>query len=295
MNWATKTPFAAARCFGRIGQSPIQPPRVQRGRRGNPTGAPYPIMDNNTSTACLPACICRTNGKSCPSSRSITARASTNFQLVVRQRKPVEPARQPHLQPTDSTTLHAGYARYFTPPPVENVSGSTWRNSTAPRTRPEPTGRSGQGRARELLSTPASARKSRPDCRWAGRLLQNRPEPARRRIVRADAHPLGVQLCQGPGLWRGIHRLLQPRRFSPMPTSPGRSRRAKTGIRRNSCLVRPGHDWPMSKITGFIWTTTSASPARSARLTLGTNRRVAARAFMWTRFTAAACDRTAAA
>jgi len=27
-------------------------------------------------------------------------------------------------QPTDSTTLHAGYSRYFTPPPVENVSGS---------------------------------------------------------------------------------------------------------------------------------------------------------------------------
>jgi outer membrane receptor protein involved in Fe transport len=28
-------------------------------------------------------------------------------------------------QPTDWTTLHAGYARYFTPPPVENVPGST--------------------------------------------------------------------------------------------------------------------------------------------------------------------------
>jgi outer membrane receptor for Fe3+-dicitrate len=27
-------------------------------------------------------------------------------------------------QPFESTTLHAGYARYFTPPPVENVSGS---------------------------------------------------------------------------------------------------------------------------------------------------------------------------
>jgi outer membrane receptor protein involved in Fe transport len=26
-------------------------------------------------------------------------------------------------QPTDATTLHAGYARYFTPPPLENVSG----------------------------------------------------------------------------------------------------------------------------------------------------------------------------
>jgi outer membrane receptor protein involved in Fe transport len=28
-------------------------------------------------------------------------------------------------QPADSTTLHAGYARYFTPPPVESVPGST--------------------------------------------------------------------------------------------------------------------------------------------------------------------------
>lgn len=28
-------------------------------------------------------------------------------------------------QPTETTTLHAGYARYFTPPPVENVSGAT--------------------------------------------------------------------------------------------------------------------------------------------------------------------------
>ncbi len=28
-------------------------------------------------------------------------------------------------QPTESTTLHVGYSRYFTPPPVENVSGSS--------------------------------------------------------------------------------------------------------------------------------------------------------------------------
>jgi outer membrane receptor for Fe3+-dicitrate len=28
-------------------------------------------------------------------------------------------------QPFDGTTLHAGYARYFTPPPVENVGGGT--------------------------------------------------------------------------------------------------------------------------------------------------------------------------
>jgi len=29
------------------------------------------------------------------------------------------------LEATDTTTLHAGYARYFTPPPLENVPGST--------------------------------------------------------------------------------------------------------------------------------------------------------------------------
>jgi outer membrane receptor for ferrienterochelin and colicin len=28
-------------------------------------------------------------------------------------------------QPTDSTTLHVGYSRYFTPPPLENVNSST--------------------------------------------------------------------------------------------------------------------------------------------------------------------------
>jgi hypothetical protein len=28
-------------------------------------------------------------------------------------------------QPTESTTMHVGYSRYFTPPPVENVSGSS--------------------------------------------------------------------------------------------------------------------------------------------------------------------------
>ena len=50
-------------------------------------------------------------------------------------------------QPTATTTLHAGYARYFTPPPVENVSGSTVaKNSTAPRT-PRPRTRTIRSRA----------------------------------------------------------------------------------------------------------------------------------------------------
>jgi outer membrane receptor protein involved in Fe transport len=47
-------------------------------------------------------------------------------------------------QPTDSTTLHAGYSRYFTPPPVEDVSGSdvalfnNTSNGSAPGTADDP-------------------------------------------------------------------------------------------------------------------------------------------------------------
>ena len=58
-------------------------------------------------------------------------------------------------QPTDSTTLHAGYARYFTPPPLENVNSTTLQkfdntsNASATRsesTRPKPSAR--------IISTP---------------------------------------------------------------------------------------------------------------------------------------------
>jgi outer membrane receptor protein involved in Fe transport len=46
--------------------------------------------------------------------------------------------------PTDATTLHAGYARYFTPPPIENVSGGDvalfngTSNASAPGTPDDP-------------------------------------------------------------------------------------------------------------------------------------------------------------
>jgi outer membrane receptor protein involved in Fe transport len=47
-------------------------------------------------------------------------------------------------KPTDATTLHVGYARYFTPPPIENVSGGDvalfngTSNASAPGTPDDP-------------------------------------------------------------------------------------------------------------------------------------------------------------
>ena len=106
-------------------------------------------------------------------------------------------------QPTDSTTLHAGYARYFTPPPVENVpSGNCERSSTARRMNlRRPTHRTTRSRpSARIISTPAFQPKNhQAPASGRGRLLQDRQAPARRRIVRADAHPFGVQLCARAG------------------------------------------------------------------------------------------------
>ena len=71
-------------------------------------------------------------------------------------------------QPTDATTLHAGYARYFTPPPLENVPAGNVAafNGTANESPPAPTRRTMPSRPNApTISTRASARSWRPDCK----------------------------------------------------------------------------------------------------------------------------------
>ena len=67
-------------------------------------------------------------------------------------------------QPTDSTTLHAGYARYFTPPPLENVSGEqrgiVQRHHPNSNT-PEITQDARSRPSARIISTPAFRKKSR--------------------------------------------------------------------------------------------------------------------------------------
>ena len=70
-------------------------------------------------------CICRTNGRSFP---KLTLNYGARFDVFnssFDNENQLSPRVNLIYQPTDSTTLHAGYARYFTPPPVENVSGGT--------------------------------------------------------------------------------------------------------------------------------------------------------------------------
>ena len=98
----------------------------------------------------------------------------------------------------EDTALHAGYSRYFTPPPQELAAQSSIdlyaNTSNAPAI-----GAVGQrqGRAHQLLRRrhqPPGQRQADPDGR---RLLQAHQQPDRRRPVRPGADPVAVQLREG--------------------------------------------------------------------------------------------------
>ena len=160
-------------------------------------------------------------------------------------------------QPTDSTTLHAGYARYFTPPPVENVSGSTVaRVRLAPRTvRPSPWTTPSRPSAR-TISTPASARRSATGLQVG---LDGYYKRAKNQL---DDGLFGQTLIlsafnYAKGEVYGVEftALVHARRiFRPTPTSPTPWPRARTGTRRSSSSIRP--TWPTSRTIGSSWITT---------------------------------------
>ena len=162
-------------------------------------------------------------------------------------------------QPTDSTTLHAGYARYFTPPPVENVSGSTRDQIRrhVERLGDRPTDSRSKPSA-PIISTRASRQKVDQGLQVG---VDGYYKYAKNQL---DDGLFGQTLIlsafnyrEGRDLWRGIHRLLHGRRLFHLRQRRLLAwRRAKTGVRRSSCSTR--RTWPTSKITGSIWITTSS-------------------------------------
>jgi len=93
---------------------------------GNPTGgAAYPIPDGNVSHALFAGVYFQDEWKILPQvTLNYGARFDEYYSTFDRENQP-SPRVNLIYQPTDSTTLHAGYARYFTPPPLENVSASS--------------------------------------------------------------------------------------------------------------------------------------------------------------------------
>jgi outer membrane receptor protein involved in Fe transport len=91
---------------------------------GDPTGSSYPVVDRETLHGVFAGAYLQDEWK-------LTKRLTLNYGARFDQftssfdtESQLSPRLNLIYQATDTTTMHAGYARYFTPPPVEDVSGS---------------------------------------------------------------------------------------------------------------------------------------------------------------------------
>jgi outer membrane receptor protein involved in Fe transport len=92
---------------------------------GNPVGAAFPIDDNSGPHALFAGVYLQDEWKLLP---KLTLNYGARFDLYYASfDKENQPSPRVNLiyQPTDTTTLHAGYARYFTPPPLEFVNSTS--------------------------------------------------------------------------------------------------------------------------------------------------------------------------
>ena len=128
----------------------------------------YPIPDSNVSHALFAGVYLQDEWKILPEvTINYGARFDEYYSTFDKENQP-SPRVNVIYQPTDSTTLHAGYARYFTPPPLENVSASSVALFTAmpnSNTRRGHTGRRGEGGTGELFRRWHFAKSHRSTCR----------------------------------------------------------------------------------------------------------------------------------
>jgi outer membrane receptor protein involved in Fe transport len=88
---------------------------------GNPTGPAFPVAQNNPEHAIFAGVYLQDEWKLVPQlTLNFGARFDEYYASFDKENQP-SPRVNLIWQPADATTLHAGYARYFTPPPLENV------------------------------------------------------------------------------------------------------------------------------------------------------------------------------
>ena len=92
---------------------------------GDPTGSPFPIVHNGAQYALFFGLYLQDEWKIAP---NLTLNYGTRFDVYSSssdKESQLSPRVNLIYQATNATTFHAGYARYFTPPPLENVSSTT--------------------------------------------------------------------------------------------------------------------------------------------------------------------------
>jgi outer membrane receptor protein involved in Fe transport len=91
---------------------------------GDPTGPSFPIVDDDELHGLFAGTYVQDEWKVVP---GLTVNFGARFDVFnssFDDEDQLSPRINLIYKPTGSTTLHAGYSRYFTPPPVENVPGS---------------------------------------------------------------------------------------------------------------------------------------------------------------------------
>jgi outer membrane receptor protein involved in Fe transport len=91
---------------------------------GDPTGPAYPILGNAVQHAVFSGLYLQDEWKLLsPLTLNFGARLD-RYDSTLDTEGQLSPRVNLILEASDTTTLHAGYSRYFTPPPLENVPGS---------------------------------------------------------------------------------------------------------------------------------------------------------------------------
>ena len=91
---------------------------------GNPTGAAFPLSDAQTLHGIFSGLYLQDEWKLAKGLTLNFGGRLDSFRSSFDNESQLSPRVNMIYEPTDTTTLHAGFARYFTPPPVEDVSGS---------------------------------------------------------------------------------------------------------------------------------------------------------------------------
>jgi outer membrane receptor protein involved in Fe transport len=92
---------------------------------GNPTGSAFTVADEQTLHALFEGAYLQDEWRLLPGLTLNYGARLDQFSSSFDDESQLSPRVNLIYQPLDSTTLHLGYSRYFTPPPVENVPGST--------------------------------------------------------------------------------------------------------------------------------------------------------------------------
>lgn len=92
---------------------------------GDPTGPAYPIVDNGTQYALFLGSYVQDEWKLSPTLILNYGVRADHYSSSFDSEGQLSPRVNVIWNATDAVTLHAGYSRYFTPPPLENVPATT--------------------------------------------------------------------------------------------------------------------------------------------------------------------------